>query len=224
MLMLFGSWLSIFSVIFAIVDPFGYVPIFISMTADNTDARRRQMLKKACVAAFVVLVLFTLLGNRILGFFGISIPALQISGGLILLVIGFEMVKVLPVAEKLTPTEEVEGVEKEDISIIPLAIPMLSGPASMATVVVLSSQSQHWLDYVAIVVSIIITLLITYLILMHATRIMALLGVTGLKVMTRIMGLLLCAMAVQYVINGYVVVMRQAGPVPAHGDHGAKSN
>ena len=137
-------------------------------------------------------------------FFGISIPALQISGGLILLVIGFEMLKVIPTPEKITAFEENEGKQKEDISIIPLAIPMLSGPASIASVVVLSSKSDSVFLYPAIIFSIFLTLGFTYLILRSASKIFKLVGVTGLNVMTRVMGLLLCAMAVQFVINGYL--------------------
>lgn len=203
---LFAIWLSTFGVIFAIVDPFGYVPVFLSMTANDSDERRRKMLKRACFAAFIVLTLSAFLGNHILRFFGISIPALQISGGLILLVIGFEMLKVIPVAEKLSSEEVAEGTQKEDISIIPLAIPMLSGPASIAAVVVLTSTTDSWYVYPAIILSTFLTLLFTFLILRSAGRILTIIGDTGLKVMTRIMGLLICAMAVQFVINGYSAV------------------
>lgn len=203
---LFGAWLSCFGVIFAIVDPFGYVPIFLSMTANDSAEQRKKMLKKACLTAFLVLTVSALIGNQILHFFGISIPALQISGGLILLVIGFEMLKVIPVAEKLSPSEQTEGTKKEDISIIPLAIPMLSGPASIAAVVVLSSTSDSWTIYPSIILSTLMTLMVTYLILRSAGRILRFIGDTGLKVMTRIMGLLICAMAVQFVINGYLAV------------------
>ena len=203
---MFSILLSTFGVIFAIVDPFGYVPVFLSMTANDSDERRRKMLKRACFTAFVVLTVSAFLGNHILRFCGISIPALQISGGLILLVIGFEMLKVIPVQEKLSSEEVKAGTEKEDISIIPLAIPMLSGPASIAAVVVLTSTTDSWYVYPAILVSTILTLLFTYLILRSAGKILGVIGDTGLKVMTRIMGLLICAMAVQFVINGYTVV------------------
>ena len=201
-----SAWVSTFGLVFAIVDPFGYIPIFISMTMKDSEDRRRAMLKKACITAGAVLVVFTIMGNNILGFFGISIPALQITGGLVLLAIGFEMLKVLPVGEKLTPSEKTEGTEKEDISIIPLAIPMLSGPASIATVVVLGSETESAIDYSVIIFSIMATLAITYLILRSAAKILAWVGLTGLNVVTRIMGLLLCAMAVQLIINGYIAV------------------
>ncbi|MBM4302777.1 MAG: NAAT family transporter [Deltaproteobacteria bacterium] len=197
-------WISTFGVIFAIVDPFGYIPIFLTMTASDTEEQRRLMLKKACVTAFVVLTGAAFLGNSLLRFFGISIPALQISGGLILLVIAFEMVKVIPTPEKITPFEENEGKQKEDISIIPLAIPMLSGPASIASVVVLSAKGESVYLYPSIILSILVTLGFTYLILKSASKIFSKVGVTGLNVMTRIMGLLLSAMAVQFVIDGYL--------------------
>ena len=200
-----SDWLQTFSAIFAIVDPFGYIPLFISMTANDSPTRQRQMLRRASLTAFFVLTLFTLMGNKILHLFGITIPAVQISGGLILLVIGFEMLKVLSVEEKISKTEEVEGVERDDISIIPLAIPMLSGPASIATVIVLSSKGGAY-QYVNIITSIMATLGITYVILRSAGKILKVIGLTGVKVLTRIMGFLLCAMAVQFIINGYLAI------------------
>jgi multiple antibiotic resistance protein len=200
------TWLSTFGVIFAIVDPFGYVPIFLSLTAGDSEALRRKMIRKACATAFLVLTLSTFIGQQVLSFFGISIPALQISGGLILLIIGFEMMKILPVVEKLSQKEETEAERKEDISIVPLAIPMLSGPAAIASVVVLSSRAQSIADYPVIISSILATLLITYFVLRSSSRLIKIIGVTGLNVMTRVMGLLLCAIAIQYVINGFLAV------------------
>lgn len=200
------TWLSTFGVIFAIIDPFGYVPIFLSLTSKDSEATRAKMVRKACFTAFLVLTLSTFLGQQVLRFFGISIPALQISGGLILLIIGFEMMNILPGVHKLSQKEESEAEKKEDISIVPLAIPMLSGPASIATVIVLSSQAQSLSDYPVIVSSILITLLITYFVLRSSTRLIRFIGVTGLNVMTRIMGLLLCAIAIQTVIDGYLAI------------------
>lgn len=201
-------WISTFGAVFAIVDPFGYVPIFLAMTASDSDERRQQMLLRACVAAFLVLGIFTLFGKYILDFFGISIPALQISGGIILLAIGFEMLRVLRVHEKLSQAEETEATHKEDISIIPLAIPMLSGPASIATVVILSSKAGGWPGSLLVVLSILLTLVITYWILRYAKVLLRVVGHTGLNVATRIMGLILCAMAIQYLIDGFLTVTR----------------
>lgn len=107
------TWLSTFGVIFAIVDPFGYVPIFLSLTAGDSEALRRKMIRKACATAFLVLTISTFIGQQVLSFFGISIPALQISGGLILLIIGFEMMKILPVVEKLSQKKKQKLKEKK---------------------------------------------------------------------------------------------------------------
>ncbi len=196
-------WLPTFGVIFAIVDPFGYVPIFLAMTKDDSEEKRRQMLKRACFAAMLTLAFFTFFGSHLLSFFGITLAALQISGGIILLVISFEMLKVIPVHEKISEGEEAEGSAKDDISIIPLAIPMLAGPASIASVIMLSAKNSTPSGYLAILFSIVLTLGFTYLILRSANRVLRYLGETGLKVLTRIMGFLLCAMAIQFIINGY---------------------
>ena len=201
-----ATWSSTFGLIFALIDPPGYVPMFLTITANDSDDGRKRILKRACVAAFLVLALFTFGGHFILKFFGISIPALQISGGLILLVIGFEMLKLLPRGEKLTKTEQSEATQKDDVSIIPLAIPMLSGPASIVAVIVLASREFTLQNYAVILGSVFLTLGITYSILRKASRIMNLIGLTGVRVLTRVMGLLLCAMAVQFILDGYQAV------------------
>jgi multiple antibiotic resistance protein len=204
----FTAWLSTFGVIFAIIDPFGFVPIFLSMTARDTKEKRQWMIRRACVAAFSLLTFFTLFGNLLLSFLGISIPALQISGGILLLIIGFDMVRVLPVNAKISSEEETEAVRKDDISIVPLAVPMLSGPASLATVTILSSRAETPVHYLAILTSILITLAMTYVILRSAEPIFRRVGVTGLHIVTRVMGLMLCAMAVQFMINGFLSIRR----------------
>jgi len=201
-------FLSTFGVVFAVLDPFGFLPVFLSMTAGDTPERRTWMVRRACVFSFCVLTFFTLAGKYFLAFFGISIPALQIAGGLVLLTIAFEMLKVSPVQEKLSPEEESAATAKADISIIPLAIPMLAGPASLATVVVLSSKASSFIEYAVVLISIALTLLFTYLILSSAQRVLFKVSQTGLNVMTRVMGLLLSAMAVQFVINGYQAVSK----------------
>lgn len=196
-------WISTFGAIFAVIDPFGYIPIFLAMTPKDSSEKRRWILRKACLTAGFVLTGFTLVGTFILSFFGISIPALQISGGLILLFIALDMIRVLPITAKISADEETEAVGKEDISIVPLAIPMLAGPASLTTVAVLGARAEESVDYLAVILSIVLTLLFTYWILRNADRVLKLLTLTGLHVLTRIMGLLLCAMAVQFILNGY---------------------
>jgi multiple antibiotic resistance protein len=204
------EWLSLFfstfGLIFALIDPLGYVPLFLAMTAADSSERRQKMLRRACITAFSVLVGFVLFGNWILAFFHVSIPALQISGGLILLFIGFEMLNLLHSKVALTPSEETEASQKDDISIVPLAIPMLSGPASIVAVVVSSAKQPDLGNYVAVILSVLLTLLITYFVLGASERIMKVVGITGVNAASRIMGLLLCAMAVQFVIDGFLAI------------------
>lgn len=202
----FSLVLSTIGLIFALIDPPGYVPLFLSITAGDSEEGRKRILRRALLASFVILTVFTFLGNAILSFFSISIPALQISGGLILLAIGFEMLNMLPRGEKLTRTEQSEATTREDVSIIPLAIPMLAGPASIVAVIVLAAREASIRNYSAVIVSIAFTLGVTYLVLRFATPILNKIGVTGLRVATRVMGLLLCAMAIQFVIDGYHAV------------------
>lgn len=199
----FKHWLSAFGVIFAIVDPFGYVPIFLSITSGDTQEQRKRTLKRACLVAFAILVAFSLVGQLLLGFFGISLAALQISGGLILFLVSLEMLQLLPFHRKLSPPEETEAVAKEDVSIVPLAIPMLAGPAALASVAIQTARGESLLDRGAVILSIAITLGFTYFLLRSAGRVADRLGVTGLNILTRIMGLLLCAMAVEFVVTGY---------------------
>ncbi len=205
----FSLFFTTFGLIFAIIDPFGYVPAYLAMTARDTDEHRRKVLKRACSAAFAVLVFFTFFGEYFLMFFGISIPALQFTGGLILLFTAFEMLRIFPFhQQRLSESEETEAAHKDDISIVPLAIPMLSGPGAMTTVVVLISKNPSPSNYGAVVASSAVTILMTYFIFRHAPRLMQLIGITGLNVLTRIMGLLIGAMAIQLMINGYVAIHR----------------
>ncbi len=202
----FAVFFTTFGFIFALIDPLGYVPLFLAMTATDSKERRQRMLRRACTTAFFVLLIFILLGHSILAFFHISIPALQISGGLILLFIGFEMLNLLHSKEPLTPSEENEASQKDDISIVPLAIPMLSGPASIVAVVVLTAKSSAVANYLVVILSVFLTLLITYFVLSASERIMKVVGLTGVNAASRIMGLLLSAMAVQFVIDGFLAI------------------
>jgi multiple antibiotic resistance protein len=214
-----GHFLSVFGVIFAVIDPFGYVPIFLSMTAKTTEQHRRFMLKKASIVAFLALVMFTFVGRWILAFFGISMAALQIAGGLVLLLIGLDMLQLLrgsshgPMPPNMTKAEDVhhplirqQPDPHSDMSIVPFAIPMLCGPASITSVLVLSSRDRSFGGFAIIIGCVFLTLGFTYLVLLSGNRILKAVGLSGVQAVTRIMGLVLCAMAVQFVINGYLQI------------------
>src|ERR1700730_985999 len=190
------------SVIFFLVGPFAALAIFLAVTAGVDAQRRRKMAWKASLTALVVLSAFAVAGQYIFKMFWIILPAFEIAGGIILLLIGLDML-----AAKRSPTQEssaeaAEAALKEDAGIVPLGIPMLAGPGAITSVMVLVGQAQTRWQMVAILASIFITAAICYLVLGNSDRVARALGETGVRILVRIMGLLLVALAVQYFVNG----------------------
>jgi len=190
------------SSIFFLVDPFAALPTFLAVTAGADAQRRRKMAWKASVTALVVLSAFAVAGQYIFRMFGITLPAFEIAGGVILLLIGLDMLEA-----KRSPTQEsheeaAEAALKEDAGIVPLGIPMLAGPGAITSVMVLVGQAQTKWQMLAILASILITAAICYLVLGNSDRVARALGETGVRILVRIMGLLLVALAVQYFVNG----------------------
>jgi multiple antibiotic resistance protein len=191
-----------FTSIFLLVDPLAAIPTFLVMTADSDRTRRQSMALRAAVTCFVVLAAFGIAGRFIFNLFGITLPAFKIAGGIILGLIGLDMVQARRSRTKETPGDTKESVEKEDIGIIPLGIPMLAGPGSISTVMVLLSQAPDWKHSVVIFSAILATAGISFLVLAAADRVRSFLGETGIRILTRLMGLLLTAIAVQFILNG----------------------
>ena len=190
-----------FSSIFFLVDPFAAIPPFIAMTDHADSASRRRMAGRAAWTCFVVLSLFALSGTFIFKLFGITLAAFEIAGGLILLLIGLEMLQARrSTQEAVSETEE--GAQKEDIGITPLGVPLLAGPGAISTVMVLMGASPTWQHAIPIFVAIAVTAFASYHILASADRVRRRMGDTGIRIMMRIMGLMLTAIAVQFVING----------------------
>ncbi|WP_232298734.1 MarC family protein [Granulicella tundricola] len=193
------------SSIFFLVDPFAALPTFLAVTAGADPQRRRRMAWKASVTAWLVLSLFALVGHLLFKLFGITLPAFEIAGGIILLLIGLDMLEA-----KRSPTQETGGdteaaAAKEDAGIVPLGIPMLAGPGSITSVMVLVGQTQgHWGMIAVILAAIFTTAVICYLVLGNSDRVARTLGDTGIRILVRVMGLLLVALAVQYFVNGLV--------------------
>jgi len=190
------------SSIFFLVDPFAAIPSFIAITSGIETVRRRRMAWKAALTCWIVLVAFALAGQFIFSLFGIKLPAFEIAGGLILLLIGIDMLeaKRSPTQESSHETEE--AAAKEDAGIVPLGIPMLAGPGAISSVMVLVGEApNHW-QMLAILGSITVTALASYIVLNGADRVRRLLGETGIRILVRIMGLLLVALAMQFFVNG----------------------
>jgi multiple antibiotic resistance protein len=190
------------SSIFFLVNPFAAVPTFLAIAAGQQAERRRRMARRAAWTCFIVLSAFALAGSLIFQVFGITLPAFKIAGGLILLVIGLEMLQARQSGTKGSPPETEEGAAKEDAGVIPLGVPMLAGAGSISTAMVLMGQSNSPWESCLVFAAIVVTSAASYVILAGADRVRRYLGETGIRVLTRMMGLLLTAIAVQFVING----------------------
>ena len=196
-----------FTSVLFIVDPIAALPTFLVITQDQTAEERRSTALRACLAMAILLAVFGLAGNLIFKAFGITLPAFRIAGGLILWLVAIDMLK----AQRSTQEnrEEVaEGVAKDDVALTPLAIPVLAGPGAISTVMVLAGQS-HSLDHAVVVYgSIALTALVAYVCLRLGDRLVKYLGRTGIGVVTRVMGLLLAAVATQFILTGIQEALR----------------
>jgi multiple antibiotic resistance protein len=193
--------LSFSSLIF-IVDPIATIPTFLALTADAEPRDRRHMAKRAAWTCFIVLAGFAMAGTLLFKMFGITLPAFRIAGGLIMILIGLDMVQARRSGTKETPAETAQAMEKEDVGIIPLGIPMLAGPGSISTVIALMAESTKWQHSVLIIGAVALTALISYWTLAAADRLGRRMGDTGIHILTRFMGLLLMAIAVQFILSG----------------------
>jgi len=190
-----------FGSIFAIVDPFAAVPTFLAMTARDTREQREKMARTACTVCWMVMSVFAATGPFIFRMLGITLPAFQIAGGLVLLLSALDMLRAKKSAMKETPEEAEEGMEKENIAITPLAIPMLSGPGAITTAIVLAGHATDWPRRVIFYLVIGVVSLLTYFILTIAARSARALPATMLNIITRLMGLLLAAIGVQFIMR-----------------------
>jgi multiple antibiotic resistance protein len=192
------------SSIFFLVDPFAALPTFLAVTEGQDNAKRVRTARKASLTAFVILSSFALAGSYIFRLFDITLPAFEIAGGIILLLIGLDMLQAKRSATQETVGDSEAASAKDDAGIVPMGIPMLAGPGAITSVMVLVGQAQNRWQMVAILVSIAITAVICFIVLGSATRVATVLGATGIRILVRIMGLLLVALAVQYFVNGMV--------------------
>lgn len=190
------------SSIFFLVDPFAAIPSFIAITSGADGPRRKRMAGKAALTCFIVLTSFALAGQLIFRMFGITLPAFEIAGGLILLLIGIDMLEAKRSPTQESTDEAAEASQKEDAGIVPLGIPMLAGPGAISSVMVLVGQAPDKWHMLAILGSIAITAAASYGVLAAADRLRRILGETGIRILVRIMGLLLVALAMQFFVNG----------------------
>ena len=197
-----------FAGVFVILDPFGASSHFLALTPHDSALGKKAIAKKACMVALGVLIFFSLAGGALFKYFGLTLAALKIAGGILLFTIALGMLYGKRIGAKTTPEEEKEHSELEDIAVIPMAMPILSGPGAITTVMVLSGEAGGTpMKLVMVLLAVLISLVICYFILAHSVVILKLLKTTGSKILTRIMGLIMSVIAIQFVINGIADIL-----------------
>jgi len=191
-----------FSSLFTLINPIGITPILLSIT-EGTDANEYgKIIKKGILTAFVLLIVFAVMGKLIFKFYGISINAFMIAGGILFFKSSMDMIDAKVSRSSSTPKETKEAEDKEDIGITPVGMPLIAGPGAMTSVMLLSSQANSFLDKIILYSNITLTLLLTYIILKLGKKISKNIGTSGIRVIQRVMGLVLLVISIQFIING----------------------
>ncbi len=191
-----------FTTLFIIIDPPGLAPVFIALTQGMRPAQRRAIAIRAVLVATALMMLFLLLGEAVLGFIGISMDAFRIAGGILLFLTALDMLFQRRQARREDSAAEGQAEHHDDPSVFPLALPLIVGPGAITTVILLSGQAQGAADLGAIAGVIVAVLAIVMLAFIAAPAIERALGKTGLNIVTRVLGMLLAALAVQFVLDG----------------------
>jgi multiple antibiotic resistance protein len=195
--------LKFFVTFLVVVEPIGVIPIFVAMTSGDSEAARRRMARKGVLIAGLIFLLFAIGGGPFLRTMNISLDAFRIFGGLLLFLIALEMVFARPSGSRTSSPEEQEGMQRTDISVFPLAFPFIAGPGSLATILLAFGPAiDHPMVFTGLLLCVLVALVIVLLTLYLASPIMKMMGVTGAQVLNRIFGVVLGALAVQYVIDG----------------------
>ena len=192
--------------LFTLINPIGISPILIIMTERFSKKEKINIAQKGSLTAFITLILFSLLGSVIFNFFGITIEAFQIMGGILFFRNGLRMLDSKIGRSRTTPAEQEESEESDDIAVSPIGIPLIAGPGAITAAMLLSSQTPQLYSYFTLIFSIFFVLSLVYLILRNGDMILKLLGTTGIRIIQRLMGLILMVIAVQFIINGVISI------------------
>ena len=190
-----------------IINPLMVTSVFITLTASATPEAKRAIIRKTTLIAFGVLLVFAISGTVIFKVFSITIGAFQIAGGIILFSVAMGMLHARTSRTKQTPEEMDEAMTREDIAVVPLAIPIVSGPGAITTVIVLSGETRALPNMAILFLAIVVAMAIVFVMLRNAARIQRFMGPSGLNITTRLMGLVLAAVAVQFVVHGIASVL-----------------
>ena len=198
-----------FSTLFTLVNPIGLSPVYLSIVDNFGPDERSQIALKGSITAFIILIIFSLIGDIIFSFYGITISAFKIAGGLLFFRTGIQMLEARVSRSRSTPKEKEEAETKDDIAYTPIGIPLIAGPGAITSVLILSSESPNWELRLVLFGIIAIVLLLTYVIFLGSDYLNQRFGTTGLRIVQRIMGLILMVIAVQFVIDGTEIVIKE---------------
>jgi multiple antibiotic resistance protein len=201
---LLSSYLHIFAALFVIVNPIGAIPLFIMYTRGQSITERQITARTTATAVAVVLVLSIFLGDYVLQFFGIGIPSFRVGGGILILLMAISMLNAQQGGARYTPEEGREGEEKDNIAVVPLAIPLLAGPGAISTTIIYAHKVQGVIDVAVLVIAALLVALSVAVALHLADSIANRLGRTGINIVTRIMGLILAAVAIEFMADGLI--------------------
>lgn len=194
--------LKSFISLLALINPIGAIPFFISLTLSQSEAEKRHTIKIAAMSVAIVIGVSALVGQQIIAFFGISVASLQVGGGIIMLLMAVSMINAQTSRTRATPEEEGEAEAKASIAVVPLAIPLLTGPGSISTVVVYAGKAEHWYELLVLCGIGAVIGVIVWGVFRVAEPIARMIGRTGINIGTRLMGLILSALAVEFIVDG----------------------
>jgi len=195
--------LSVFITIITVVDPFGLIPIYLSLAGKYSQKKQKYIIFKAFFIAIFIATLFLFFGKYFLYYLGIGFNSIYITGGVLLFMIGLDMIYAKPRRTKGSPEENEEALGYDDISVFPLAIPMLAGPGTIATIILFSSKENSIENYLLVFSAMLLALLLSAMTMYFSSYILKLLGKTGLNVIDRLMGMILCSLAIQFIIDAF---------------------
>lgn len=197
-----------FSSLFTLLNPIGIAPIILSLTKSLNNQEYNKVLRRSILFACFILLIFAFMGKLIFSFYGITIYAFKIAGGILFLRIGINMLEAKVSRTKSTPKESKEAETNDDIALTPIGIPLIAGPGAITSVMILSAQATTYAHKIIFYLNIIVTLLITFILLKLAKKMTKKLGTTGLRVIERIMGMILMVVAVQFIVDGLDIIIK----------------
>ena len=198
--------LSITSLI-TLINPIGIIPTYIGLLGDYDPQEHKNITYRAILCAFIVLMTFSIMGNLIFNFFGITMDAFRIVGGILFMRIGLDMVESKISRTKSTPKEQKEAETKDEIAYSPLGVPLIAGPGAITSVMILSNQVNSINEKILFTLSIVICMILTYIALIMGNTLSKKIGTTGIRIIQRLMGIILMVIAIQFIIEGLTPIV-----------------